>query len=336
MTRSRIALPILLALALVGCHDLDLDLDGDGVAQRADCDDTDPTTYPGAPEVCDGRDNDCDEFVDDNVVTFRYQGSDGAFGLSVASGVTAVWFESLRQGEVTARGVDLYDGEGRRVLSELDGDADGHLDVTTGWEYDAAGRLERMGYGLEPGVFLYGQQFEYDALGRLTVASWWDTRDEPIPRSAVTYDYDEQGALTQRTHDVDDDGIPDRWEVYSYDAVGHRTETVGFDNAGTTYREVYSYDSNGYLLHTERDGDDDGVFEERLTTVHSSDGLLLSSTSEGNWERRYTYDSDGDLVIATLDPSNVAYTYAYDAADNLEVLRVADVQSTYHFTCESL
>lgn len=42
------------------------DRDGDGVTLAAgDCDDTDDTVYPGAPEICsDGLDNDCDGFAD--------------------------------------------------------------------------------------------------------------------------------------------------------------------------------------------------------------------------------------------------------------------------------
>jgi len=37
------------------------DLDGDGwTVQDGDCSDADPATYPGADEVCDGTDNDCD------------------------------------------------------------------------------------------------------------------------------------------------------------------------------------------------------------------------------------------------------------------------------------
>jgi hypothetical protein len=34
------------------------------VAQAGDCDDADPTSHPGATEVCDGRDNDCDGGID--------------------------------------------------------------------------------------------------------------------------------------------------------------------------------------------------------------------------------------------------------------------------------
>lgn len=36
------------------------DSDGDGYGQDADCDDQDPGSHPGAVEVCDLADNDCD------------------------------------------------------------------------------------------------------------------------------------------------------------------------------------------------------------------------------------------------------------------------------------
>jgi hypothetical protein len=45
------------------------DFDGDGVMGINDCDDTRNTVYPGALETCNGRDDDCDAAVDENLGT---------------------------------------------------------------------------------------------------------------------------------------------------------------------------------------------------------------------------------------------------------------------------
>jgi len=44
---------------------IEVDGDGDGVQLIDDCDDDDPTRFPGAEELCDGIDNDCDNAVGD-------------------------------------------------------------------------------------------------------------------------------------------------------------------------------------------------------------------------------------------------------------------------------
>ncbi len=46
------------------CPKADGDKDGRTICDR-DCDDTDQGVYKDAPEICDGRDNDCDDAVDD-------------------------------------------------------------------------------------------------------------------------------------------------------------------------------------------------------------------------------------------------------------------------------
>ena len=43
------------------------DGDGDGITEwDGDCAPDDPATFPGAPEVCDGKDNDCDKAIDES------------------------------------------------------------------------------------------------------------------------------------------------------------------------------------------------------------------------------------------------------------------------------
>ena len=44
---------------------VDDDMDDDAALNNVDCDPLDPVVYPGAPELCDGKDNDCDFFVDE-------------------------------------------------------------------------------------------------------------------------------------------------------------------------------------------------------------------------------------------------------------------------------
>ena len=42
----------------------DIDMDG-FTTDEGDCDDLDNAIYPGAEEICDGKDNDCNGVVDD-------------------------------------------------------------------------------------------------------------------------------------------------------------------------------------------------------------------------------------------------------------------------------
>jgi len=50
--------------------DVDVDSDGDGVVASLDCNDADPAIHPGALELCNTVDDDCDGTIDENTATF--------------------------------------------------------------------------------------------------------------------------------------------------------------------------------------------------------------------------------------------------------------------------
>ena len=69
------------------CNDNDpniegLDSDNDGVSIcDDDCDDNDPTTYPSATEICDYKDNDCDNQIDETALgTFFLDSDNDGYG----------------------------------------------------------------------------------------------------------------------------------------------------------------------------------------------------------------------------------------------------------------
>ncbi len=47
------------------------------VSNNSDCDDNDNTIYPAAPEICDGKDNDCNGNIDEEIKTIFYRDADG-------------------------------------------------------------------------------------------------------------------------------------------------------------------------------------------------------------------------------------------------------------------
>lgn len=123
------------------------DLDGDGqgnpmvstqscsippsfVLNRTDCNDLAASVYLGANEQCDGLDNDCDEQVDDGVLTTYYPDHDAdGFG-NMSAGYAAC---SPQAGDVP-NGADCNDGNGdvhpgvEESCNGTDDDCDGVID----------------------------------------------------------------------------------------------------------------------------------------------------------------------------------------------------------------
>ncbi|MDO9280456.1 MAG: MopE-related protein, partial [Pseudomonadota bacterium] len=58
----------------------DDDLDGDGVAAPDDCDDADAGVFPGATELCNGVDDDCDNETDEDPPTWYADADADGYG----------------------------------------------------------------------------------------------------------------------------------------------------------------------------------------------------------------------------------------------------------------
>ncbi len=114
---------LLLLLALLsvlgtGSDGCLLDADGDGyTVAEGDCNDSDAAVFPGAQELCDGVDNDCDGDIDEGVAPEGYLDLDeDGFGSEVAT--------SCLQPTAPARG-DCNDGDPRIHPGATDEDGDG-------------------------------------------------------------------------------------------------------------------------------------------------------------------------------------------------------------------
>jgi hypothetical protein len=127
--------------------------EGDGLStEGGDCDDADELTYPGAPEVCDGVDNDCDGVVDDDTeaISWYLDGDGDGFG-----GELEVVQCEPPGGDFRALGGDCDDDDPEvspgadELCNDRDDDCDGDVDeeAVDGAEVFADGDGDGVGAG---------------------------------------------------------------------------------------------------------------------------------------------------------------------------------------------
>jgi len=268
-----------------------IDYDGDGWDWTLDCDEDDPTINPAATEVCDGLDNDCDTYYDedltgplcpyqDGVCTGASHQCGGVSGWSDCNDSTYLaWSADYEPSEITCDGLD----------NDCDGSADEDLTGPPCLKQQGvcAGSTQPCGG-----------------------ASGWLTCDDGT-YSAWNPNY-EPSEITCDGLDNDCDGTPDNGNPSTMCPLGANVMTTAC-SAGTC---VITACASGY-------GDLDGAFSNGCECA--PDGYEQNNSCAGSYDLGNELDNDDNddiTVTARLSFDGDVDYYRFYAVDTTPISSV--------------
>ncbi|MDP2315278.1 MAG: MopE-related protein [Pseudomonadota bacterium] len=308
--------PLLLVLALTGCvqepkpvddgietgttHE-DPDSDGFTVAE-GDCDDTDADVFPGADELCNGLDDDCDSEVDEGTYTAWYADADGdGFGDPAAPA------QGCENPGLPVDGDDCDDADitvhpgAAEVCDGVDQDCDGEIDEGVGntWYPDADGD----GYG-DPAAAISACDAPEGYLADGTDCD--DTQAAAFPGNLEGCD-----EVDNNCDGAVDEGVTTTWYVDTDgDGFGDPSLLQESCDLPTGYSRVFT-DCDDTVAEVNPDADElcNGIDDDCDGAVDGPDSVDAST-----WYTDADGDTYGDPDIATLACDAPAGTVA-DATD---------------------
>ncbi len=213
--------------------------DDDGVTQGGDCADLDPDRHPGAPELCDGIDQDCDGVVDEDGIDGSdwYLDADGdgwGDSATVVSACTAPDDHVAAPGDCAPDDADQHPAALEVCDDGVDQDCNGVVDNTCAGPTDLD--------------LLAAARIQGPALSSLSVG-----------REAAALDLDLDGALdlAAAAPGFDGDDADNLGRVYLY--AGPLSGVLGIDDAVATITGVDDGDAAGTQLLALDDADGAGT-----------------------------------------------------------------------------
>ncbi|MEC7984751.1 MAG: MopE-related protein [Myxococcota bacterium] len=300
-----------------------IDTDGDGFSVEEDCNDNDASTFPGATEICDGIDNNCDSEIDENTRSTFYADSDGdGFG-NEAITISAC---DASDGFV-ANGNDCDDGMenvypgSTEICDGIDNNCDGNIDEDLGMTFytDSDGD----GFGDENQPIVACEL----SLGTSTLTGDCDDGDPTIsPMSEESCDgidnncdgNIDEGVTTTYFRDFDEDGFGDEeTTISSCDSqVGYISRGGDCDDTESLAHPSAIEICDGIDNDCDQQTDEDGAAGE-ITYYQDADedGFGNPSISHSSCEQPAGYStdlSDCDDDNASIHPGANEYCNSLD------------------------